>query len=329
MKITLRHFEIVDAIAQCKGITRAASMLDITQPALTRALKVLEDQIGKELFTRSPQGLEPTEAARVILKRKKTISTALETMLHDLERLRRQETGKILIGTGYWASAVSVELAVARLTTLYPRLAIEIVSGMMADIEARIRSGQIELGVLDISTFEEDPLFATEVLNTAPSYFFVRRDHPVLKLDRPTLRDLAAYPHVGSEWVDDEKQIVSQYGAGFGYFDPSTGVMLPLINARAFGSMRNIVLHSDAIGMGLLSMIEEEVADGRLVLLDDPDLVISYAYYGFVYRKDRPPSPLLIAFMDMVRSVEAERKGLTPPPPHIPWGGNAHKTPPR
>ena len=53
MNITLRHFEIVDAVIKCQSITRAAALLEMTQPGLTRAIKALEDQIGKDLFIRT------------------------------------------------------------------------------------------------------------------------------------------------------------------------------------------------------------------------------------------------------------------------------------
>jgi DNA-binding transcriptional LysR family regulator len=69
MNITLRHFEIVDAVVKCQSITRAAALLEMTQPGLTRAIKALEDQIGKDLFIRTPRGLDPTDAASIILKR--------------------------------------------------------------------------------------------------------------------------------------------------------------------------------------------------------------------------------------------------------------------
>jgi DNA-binding transcriptional LysR family regulator len=307
MNLTLRHFEIIEAVAEKRSIGRAASQLGLTQSAVTHALQALEEQVGTELFVRGRRGLEPTEAAKVFLQRNKNIRSSLDAIFNDIERIKRLETGTLMVAAGYWASAVSVELAFARLSLVYPGIAMELVGDTMRGAVARIASGEIDLGVMELKWVGDQTNFATEVLNTAQAYFFVRRGHPILRLRKKRLVDLALYPHVGSEWAPKEAEILAPYSGGFGYVDPTSGVMRSRITTRGFGTIRNIVVASDAIGLALKPMISADIEQGNLVTLDDPELLIIKAHYGFVWQKERVLSPILLAFMETVRKIEAEK----------------------
>ena len=63
MRLTLRHFEIIEALNSKGSVTEAAKSLGLSQPGLSRALKMLEDQIGGKLFSKSEQGLIATPLA--------------------------------------------------------------------------------------------------------------------------------------------------------------------------------------------------------------------------------------------------------------------------
>ena len=81
MNLTLRHFEIIEAVAEKRSIGRAASQLGLTQSAVTHALQALEEQVGTELFLRGRRGLEPTEAAKFFYREIKISVRALTPFL--------------------------------------------------------------------------------------------------------------------------------------------------------------------------------------------------------------------------------------------------------
>ncbi len=308
MNLTFRHFEIVHLVAQCRGISRAAGLLGLTQSAVTHALHALEDQIGAPLFARSPQGLEPTEAAQIFLHHHKKIQLKLDGIFNEIERIKRLETGKLTIATGLWPSALSVELAVARLSTLYPNMVMEIIQEPWRVATERIARGEIDIGVIELENALERFDMAHELLNSGQAYFYVRADHPLTQRSDLGLADIAAYPLVGNPWKKQTAETLQAFGGGFGVRDPDTGIMRPTVNARSFWSMRNIVLHSDCVGMCLKEIIADDISAGRVKLLDYPALMIVQAHYGFVWPKYQTLSPAILSFMDMVRTIEREKR---------------------
>ena len=308
MNLTFRHFDIVSMVADCRSVSRAATMLGLTQSAVTHALQTLEEQIGTALFARTPKGLEPTEAANVFLRRNKNIQSSIDGILNDIERIRRLESGKLTIAASMWPSANSVEIAVARLIKRYPQLSIDLIHDNWRSITERILSGEIDLGVIELENALQLPEMETELLNNQQAYFFTRAEHPVLNIKEPTLEDLAQYPVIGPAWSQRTTNIFKKVGGGFGQLDTETGLLFPQITGRTFGAIRNIVLNSDSIGFCVPGAISEEINAGRLSLLKKPQLPEFHANYGFAWLKRQTLSPSIFAFMDMVRVIEAEKR---------------------
>ena len=308
MNLTFRHFDIVSTVAESRSVSRAAAMLGLTQSAVTHALQTLEEQIGAELFARTPRGLEPTDAANVFLRRNKNIQSSIDGILNDIERIRRLESGKLTIAASMWPSANSVEIAVARLIKRYPQLSIDLVHDNWRSITERILSGEIDLGVIELENALKLSDMETELLNSQQAYFFTRAGHPVLKIKEPSLEDIAQCPVVGPAWSQRTTDIFKKIGGGFGQLDTETGLLFPQITGRTFGAVKNIVLNSEAIGFCVSGAIDEEIKAGRLSFLQKPRLPEFRANYGFAWLKRQTLSPSILAFMDMVRVIEAEKR---------------------
>ena len=108
MRLTLRDFEIVQALNAMGSVTAAAKAVGLTQPGLSRALKLLENQIGGKLFIKDDRGLIATPLAEVFLRRHKLLASPIEDILSDIEQLKSAQKGRVVIGAGTYASFVSV-----------------------------------------------------------------------------------------------------------------------------------------------------------------------------------------------------------------------------
>jgi DNA-binding transcriptional LysR family regulator len=299
---------MVEAVVRYGSVTRAAQMLNVSQPSLTRGLKLLETQIGTPLFERGRLGADPSPAAEIMLRRNEKIQANIDRLLNAIERIQRLETGKLTVATSLWPAVNSVETSVARLATLYPRMPIEIVQSGWRACTERILAGEIDLGVLELEQAKTIKDFAIEALNTQQAYFFVRAGHPLQYLDPLQLTDIAKFPFVGTAWTTRMADYYAEHAPEFGIMDPRTGISAPRVVVGNFGSIRNIVLNSDAVGVCIPSVIAADIALGQLTLLDRLVVPQLRSNYGFVHRKDRTLSPAVLAFMDMVRRVEAEKQ---------------------
>ena len=314
MNITLRHFEIVDAVIKCQSITRAASMLDMTQPGLTRAIKTLEDQIEKDLFIRTPRGLEPTEAALIILKRYTKIASGLVSIINEIEQIKSLNGSKLTLATGLFAGQISVYNAVGQMSKKYKEIEFQITQKEWQLIAKDILAGDIELGIMELSIAELDPVFETELLNTVPVYFFARADHPLANHKTLTLDDLKQYPLCSRQLPPRLREYFGENLGAFGRYDTLTGALQCTINTYDLSSILQVLKNSDALSLAPRAMLDPNIVGDDVVILDQLDAPWLKARYGFVHLRQTKLSPATLEFMALVRDIELEKQKQAEPP---------------
>src|SRR5262249_15126367 len=83
-RLKLRDLRLLDAVVRSKSMARAASQLDLTQPAVSKAISELEHMLGVRLLDRSRQGIEPTPHGRALLRRGTAIFDELRQGVSEL-----------------------------------------------------------------------------------------------------------------------------------------------------------------------------------------------------------------------------------------------------
>ncbi len=142
------HFssaKYIIAIAETRNISVAAEQLKISQPALSSQLKKLESSLGVQLFDRSTQPLEVTEAGKVYLEyaaRNSALNNEFLQHIADIDNLKR---GKITVGGAASFNVSYLPKTVAEFVEKYPGIDIEIADGSIPEISAKALAGHVDL----------------------------------------------------------------------------------------------------------------------------------------------------------------------------------------
>lgn len=144
----LRHIRYFLTVAEEKNFTKAAEKLLIAQPPLSRQIKDLEDELGVELFLRSPKGVQLTEAGE---KFKEYALQILHLSDQSVEVIREMNKG--LIGTLFIASVEGqaphiISQWIAGFHALYPDVEFNLWNGNSDDVLTRLRNGLCDLAVI-------------------------------------------------------------------------------------------------------------------------------------------------------------------------------------
>lgn len=306
MHLSFRHFSIVETIAASGSVIKAAKVLGISQPALSSALQKLEQQIGEKLFDRNVKPLRATRFARVFIDRGKQIAFERDEILRDINRLKGLQSGKLTVATGMFAAEGSVEQAISRVVTLFPHLQIELLQIGWQKITESVIRGTTDLAVIELGLAETIPELETELVNGSPCFFFCRADHPLAKQETVTWNDLNVYPFAGNRLAARIVTHLNELNVDLGEYDKEGKFVTAKILVETYSALMRVIKTSNAFGMTSPKFLKNEIAAGKIVLLDPGPHTWMTTRYGFVYRKDRHLSPALKMFMETVRTIEQE-----------------------
>jgi DNA-binding transcriptional LysR family regulator len=148
--VELRTMTQMAAIASHGHMTRAAQELGVSQPALSAALRKLEEELGTELFHRTGHGVELTEAGQVFLEHAQKTLRAAEQTSEAVRSLVGLETGSIKVGAGATATGYLLPSAIHAVRDEYPGLKFSIREAGSTAVAEGVISGELDLGIVTL-----------------------------------------------------------------------------------------------------------------------------------------------------------------------------------
>lgn len=296
--MTLAQLRYLLAIVDAKlNITLAAERVNATQPGISKQVKLLEDQLGFQIFVRrgkslervSPAGEQIIERARVIVAEAANIQTIAANQ-------RRESAGELVIATTRTQAQFVLPPALKRLKAKYPAVSVRL--NLFAD-PARAATAREDADLMVASSVARPggselviPLYRWERVAVVP------RDHAFARLNRPlTLAELATQPLIGYESALGSHASVAeafaQAGspAQFAYAAHDTEVITTYVRS--------------GLGVGLLAEMAA-ADDDELVSLPVEGLPACHAYA--ILRRDRVARDYVVDFLDSLAPHVSRRE---------------------
>jgi DNA-binding transcriptional LysR family regulator len=158
-RLKLQDFRVLEAVVRCGSMAKAATQLNVTQPAVSKAIGELERTLGVRLLERNPHGVEPTVYGRALLKRSVAIFDEIRQGVKEIEFLADPTAGEVRIGCQEPIAAALVPTIVERLGRQYPGITCHVVQTTTTDTnfrELRERSVDLMLTRIPASFVDED-----------------------------------------------------------------------------------------------------------------------------------------------------------------------------
>lgn len=194
------------AVAREQNISAAAQSLFLSQPTLSRQLKELEEELGKQLFIRGSRKITLTEEGLLLRKRAEEIVELLDKTEQELSRSDEQVSGEIYIGAGETDGLRLIAKAAKELQEQYPQITYRIISGDAVDITERLDKGLIDFALLlepvDISKYSFLKFPVKDVWGV-----LMRRDCPLAQKKSISPWDLRDMPLIVSRQALDGSEL--------------------------------------------------------------------------------------------------------------------------
>jgi DNA-binding transcriptional LysR family regulator len=144
-RVKLHDLHILMAVVQAGSMSKAAAILNTTQPAISRSIAELERTIGARLLDRNPQGVKPTESGRVLLDGGATVFDDLRQRVKSIEFLADPTSGEVRIGSNPSLAASFVPAVVDRLSRRYPRIVIHLAADQVEALHRELSERNVDL----------------------------------------------------------------------------------------------------------------------------------------------------------------------------------------
>ncbi|MGQ1229636.1 LysR family transcriptional regulator [Acinetobacter baumannii] len=186
-----RRLEIFSTLYLTKGMKNTASLLNITQPAVSSAIKLLEESLNIELFIRTPNGIRATEVCELLQQNIKRCLNIINDLPNQIANFIGNMQGTVRIGALPLIRTFLLPKAIAALANQYPRIRFLTFESAYESLVAQLRSGDIDFIVGAIRPQEQSSDLYSQILFDENMFMVVRNKHPLLrkKIQLPDLLD--------------------------------------------------------------------------------------------------------------------------------------------
>jgi len=300
MGMNLHYLRAFVAVAESGNITRAAKGLRTSQPAVSKQLVELEQQLGTTLFDRLARGVRLTEAGTLLLRHAQRIlaaERAAETEIGELTGLVR---GRLSIGASTTIGSYLVPAAFAAFHRAHAAIQLELEIANTAVIQAMVLDSRLDLGLTE--GFVSSDQLDVEAIHSDEMVAIVAPGHVLAAKRKVSARDFAKLPIISRERGSGTRDVIE---AAF----QTRGLTLEPV--MALGSTE-AVKHAVAAGLGVALVsrltVDLELSAQRLCAVELHDLDIRRALH-LVRLKGKRKSPTVEAFIASLMGSLNPRKG--------------------
>ena len=294
-KITRPQLRGLIAISENHSMDSAARWLGISEPSLHRSARQLERELRRSLFQRTARGVTTTPQGSELARRFQVARREIEYGLEEVQAARGVIVSRIVIGNIPHSGTIVLSNAIQKLLATYPDTRVQVVDDHYDALLNDLRAGKLDVlfGVL------RRPAWATdtdeEFLFANPYTVVARKDHPLAKLRRVALRDLACYDWVLPDRGAPRREAFERLFAKSGF---SPRVSIETISPTV---CRSILASSDRISLFSKLEIEQTDFQVRSVVKLPFDSNVLSRTDGVATRTDWQPTRVHREFLDLLR----------------------------
>ncbi|WP_416409445.1 pca operon transcription factor PcaQ [Agrobacterium rosae] len=296
-RLKFRHIQTFVEIARHKSVVQAAAVLRISQPAVTKTVRELENVLGVSLLERDGRGIKLSRYGEIFLKHAGATMTAARQAVDSVSQDAAKIGLPVRIGALPTVSVSIMPKAMAIFLKEDTGSTVKIVTGENAVLLEQLRVGELDLVVGRLATPEKMSGFSFEHLYSERVRFVVRTNHPLLAESTSIFDRLHEFPVLTPTRNSVIGPVVDQFLLAHGVAPLPTRIETV---SDAFG--RAFLRMSDAIWIISEGVVAADIADGTLAMLP-LDTADTSGPVGLTMRADTQPSLPLALLMQTIRET--------------------------
>ena len=303
--LKLRHLQLLVALDDLRSAGRVAAYLNVTQPAVSKMLKAIEEGVGVALFERTARGIQPTEYGACLVRHAREILDCLGNAHAELQDIEQGKLTRVSLGILPSMAAELIPRLVSTLEAETESVAISVREGTMESLRPGLRAGELDLVVGFLPAKPLGSEYVQEHLYEDPTVTVVRVGHPLSGRANLSWDELSDYPMI----LPPKRSLVR---AAIDSFMLEQRISVPRRHLESVSTLTNlgVLRNTDSVGFFQRRLARHFAAQGILDVLPLglPDLSMGV---GLIWMADRrlPEGVKLVRELlhDLSRSERAEQ----------------------
>jgi DNA-binding transcriptional LysR family regulator len=261
MSLNLHLLRMFATVVRCGSFSKAADILNISQPAISKGVRDFELQVGCRLLNRSPKGVVPTPEGLALSRRADALFAVERAAEEELSALRGLHNGSLRIGASTTIATYMIPRYLGAFHRAYPGVDLHLISANTRDIAEKMVEHEIDIGLVEGPV--DDKNLVAEPWRTDVMKLIVAPDHAFAVAREP----------IDPKRLENEVLIVREPGSG------SREVVAQALAAHGIEPLRTLEIGSTAaikqvvaagLGVSIVSVatVDDQVRLGRLKVLD-------------------------------------------------------------
>jgi len=298
--ITSTQLRALLAVEHSGNFSLAARHVGVSQPSLHRVSRELEAVSGLQLFVKNQQGIDLTDAARLLAQFSKLAYAELKLAFEEVDATRGVDSAHLVVGSLPLARSFILPKAINDLTRERPSVQVTVVDGAYDDTLYGLRHGDIDFIIgalrqpLPIEDVEQTALFSDRL------GIFARTGHPLAGKRNATLDDLLDYPWAVPRSGTPTRHLFDALFEDGGRKPPDR-----LVDSGSLVLLKGVLKGSDRLALISEHQMQEDRANGQVARIPF-DVSDTARPIGITTRRNWKPTRTQQEFMELIRTAAAE-----------------------
>lgn len=305
--MNLKRLKHLLALADERNFARAAARVHLSQPAFSRSIQALEEELEIRLFDRGNTEVSASAAGLFVIQRARKLLFDSRCLERDIALYRKNLIGNLAFGVGPFPAASMLPELMPELRQTYPGITLRVEVNNWNYLLEHLRNEELDFFVADTRDLPSRPDLQISLLARQFGGFYVRAAHPLLDKSSLCLSDLLPFGIASVRLPQAIRQTIAQLLA------LPADVELPIaLECDDVMTLKRTALGSDTVLALVHAAVIEELANGQLVRLQLKDMPPLHSELGVVSLQGRSHSPVALFVIARLQSFASQLAQLYP-----------------
>ncbi|WP_326982949.1 LysR substrate-binding domain-containing protein [Chryseobacterium sp. MYb264] len=289
------RLKVFHTVASRLSFTKAADELSISQPAVTKHIKEIENQLNTKLFDRKGTSIQLTQSGTILLGYAEKIRNVYRDLEFEINQVNKQHKGKLIIGASTTVAQYILPEILAKFHSYYKDIKIELITNNTENISSLLQNGKIDLGFTEgesqSSLFEYKPFKPDEIV-------LVARAHHQMINKNVSIKDVYNLELIFREQGSGSLEFIQNRLKDSGIDIEKLNIVMQLGSSE---SIKNYLLHSDCMAFLSISTILNELKNKTLSIIDIKNFSIERDFHCILPKGEQ--SELIRLFLQFISRI--------------------------